>query len=156
VEKRDSVAVGVRLFEEIPGTDKSGVGGLVPLSFYEAAAHRITAHVEVPTFFVFCTDDAAVKGKLKLPGETHYVTHDKGFVGAAQRLWLISRCRHHIVSNSSFYWWGAWLSEYSNPGNTIIACNLFPNPDTIPNRWNQLNPEIQGGGRLCDYPVKSL
>lgn len=132
IEACDSVAVGVRLFEEVPGFNKSG---LVPLSFYEDAANLMTDRVKDPTFFIFCTTDAAVRDKLKLPGMIHYVTHDNGYEGTPQRLWLISRCHHHVLSNSSFYWWGAWLAEQKNQGNVIIACDLFQNRDTIPARW---------------------
>jgi hypothetical protein len=135
----NAVAVGVRLFEEVPGQDKSGVGGVTPLLFYEEAANLVARHVSNPTFFVFSTQGAPVWKKMNLPGPTYYITHDDGFRGALPRLWLISRCRHHILSNSCFYYWGAWLSERENPGNVIIACDLFPNKDTIPPRWMRYN-----------------
>lgn len=137
IKSCDSVAVGVRVFEEIPGVDKSGVGGVVPLSFYEKAARQLADTINEPTFFVFCTTIAAVKDKLRLPGEIYYITDDNGFNGAVQSLWLISRCKNHIISNSSFYWWGAWLAEYQHPRATVIACDLFPNSDTLPSRWSR-------------------
>jgi Glycosyl transferase family 11 len=140
IDSCNSVAVGVRLFEELPGPDKSGVGGLVPFSFYEDAAGQLVSRVKDPTFFVFCTTSAAVEHKLRLPGRIYYITHENGFEGAIQGLWLISRCNHHILSNSSFYWWGAWLAERQRPGNLVIACDLFPNRDTIPTRWERYTP----------------
>ena len=138
IESCESVAVGVRVFEEVPGVDKSGVGGVVPLDFYEKAARWIVDTIKNPIFFVFCTTIAAVKDKLRLPGKIYYITHDNGFNGGFQRLWLISRCKHHIISNSSFYWWGAWMAEQKNPGGMIIASDMFPNVDTIPSRWQRL------------------
>jgi hypothetical protein len=131
----DAVAVGVRLFEEVPGTDKSGVGGVVPESFYLDAADHIVRRLANPQFFVFCTTAAGVEGKLRLPGPIHYVTHDNGFVGEMRRLWLITQCRHHILSNSSFYWWGAWLAERRLGASEIVAADQFPNVDTVPKRW---------------------
>jgi hypothetical protein len=135
IEGCNAVSVGVRLFEEVPGASKSGVGGLVPYSFYEAAAIQIAKKIKDPTFFVFCTKDDGIRGKLHLPGNIHYLTHDNGYKSKMNRLWLISRCAHHILSNSSFYWWGAWLSEHNHSNNIIIACDKFANSDCIPARW---------------------
>jgi hypothetical protein len=131
----NSVAVGVRIFEDIPSTDKSGVGGLTPSSFYEDAARQIVDYVKKPTFFVFCTSMAAVKDKLMLPGTIHYLTSDNGFSDQSSTLWLISQCKHHIISNSSFYWWSAWLAERRYLDTIVIGSDLFPNRDTIPERW---------------------
>lgn len=137
IEECNSVSVGVRLFEEVPGASKHGVGGLVPYSFYGKAADRIAEEVNDPTFFVFCTKKNGVSGKLHLPGKVYYVTHDDGYIDTMKLLWLISRCRHHILSNSSFYWWGAWLSEqnFTSINKVIIASDKFVNSDCIPSRW---------------------
>ena len=143
IESSNPVAVGVRVFEEVPGFDKSGVGGVAPFSFYEIAARSLADTIDNLTFFVFCTTIDAVKDRLRLPGEIIYITHDNAFEGSIQRLWLISRCKHHIISNSSFYWWGAWLAEREDPGGTIIASDLFPNRDSIPARWKVLDGAFQ-------------
>lgn len=149
----DSVAVGVRLFEEVPGASKGEVGGLVPFGFYEDAASILSAYVKNPVFFVFCTDGKAVRDKLRLPGKIQYVTHDDGFDGATRCLWLISQCKHHILSNSSFYWWGAWMAERNGPSKgVIIASDSFPNKDTIPARWLRLGIGHTPEARSCSGP----
>lgn len=51
IESCDGVAAGLRVFEEVPGDNKTGVGWVVPLSFYEKAAHHLTDKVNMPTFF---------------------------------------------------------------------------------------------------------
>lgn len=135
IERCDSVSVGVRLFEEVPGASQQGLGGLVPFSFYEDGAIRIADKIKNPTFFVFCTKEDGVRGKLCLPGNVYYVTHDNGYKGEMKRLWLISRCAHHILSNSTFYWWGAWLAEHKQSEQLIIASDQFVNSDCIPLRW---------------------
>lgn len=133
----NSVAVGVRLYEEETEAKRHT---LVPFSFYMDAARKLVEHMDDPVFFVFCTKNAGLEEKITLPGETHYITHDNGYAGALESLWLICQGKHHIISNSSFYWWGAWLSELNNPGSEIIACDLFSNSDCIPSRWLSLKP----------------
>jgi hypothetical protein len=73
--------------------------------------------------------------QIKFPGSAHFITHDNGFQGSLARFWLISQCAHHILSNSSFYWWAAWLAERRNPDSCIVASAMFPNRHTIPQRW---------------------
>jgi hypothetical protein len=136
----NSVAVGVRVYEEAPVQPRqSVVGGITPLSFYKNAANQLSAKDKDPTFFVFCTTMEAVKDKLELPGPVHYLTHENGYVGALHTLWLISQCKHHIISNSSFYWWGAWMAERQHSESIVIACDLFTNKDTVPQRWTRLH-----------------
>lgn len=147
IEAEHSVAVGVRLFEEVPQNDRASVGGVVPFSYYEKAAAMIAQKVSRPVFYVFTTQKREVEMRLKLPGETYLVTPDCGFQGAMQNLWLISQCRDHIISNSSFYWWGAWLAGVRHREGAVFACDLFPNPDTIPPGWARIGiDEYRGSG----------
>jgi hypothetical protein len=132
----NSVCIGVRLFEEVPGLSKEGVGGLTEIDFFNNSAHKIQNEIENPEFFVFCTNNSSELDKLVLPGKTHFITHDNGFRGTIERLWLLTQCKNHIIANSSFYWWGAWLSEIKNDYKyKIIASPLFSNSDTVPKRW---------------------
>lgn len=140
IESCNSVAVGVRVFEDVAEVDKEAVvGGVAPFSFYEEAANRLAERIHDPTFFVFCTTLSAVKDKINLPGQIYYLTTQNGFHDSVQTLSLMSRCRRHIISNSSFYWWGAWLAEHQNQTNIIIASDLFFNKDSIPLRWQLLD-----------------
>jgi hypothetical protein len=55
---------------------------------------------------------------------------------------LMRLCKHHILSNSTFGWWGAWLSE-GRPGAVTIAPTkwfnkAFDTRDLIPERWIKL------------------
>lgn len=140
MEACNSVAIGVRLFEEVPGVTKAGVGGLVPMSYYGRAVRRLTGTPN-PEFFVFCTSQSAALDELDLPGPVHFITHDNGFEGTIERLWLLSRCSNHVISNSSFYWWGAWLAEFERPETKVAAIDRFPNKATIPMRWVRIGPE---------------
>ena len=57
-------------------------------------------------------------------------------------LWLMTKACHHIIANSSFSWWGAWLAKESS-GRKIAPRNWFNDPaindsDLIPNNWVRL------------------
>lgn len=87
------------------------------LGYYYKAIERIKSHTRNPHFFLFSDDIAWVKAHLRLevphtfvsepyPGEQYKINARRH-----QDLLLISRCKHHIITNSTFAWWGAWLGE---------------------------------------------
>ncbi len=65
---------------------------------------------------------AWVKGNLKMDMPHQYIDHNKG-AESYNDMRLMSLCRHHIIANSSFSWWGAWLNP--NPDKIVVA----------PRRW---------------------
>jgi len=138
LESPNAIAVGVRLFEEVPGAAKEGVGGLVPIAAYTRGARLLAEGVRDPQFFVFSTVKSPVFDGLDLPGPIRYVTHENGFEGTTDRLWLLSRCSRFVIANSSYYWWAAWLAESERRETAVAAFDKFPNRLTIPDRWIKL------------------
>jgi len=57
--------------------------------------------------------------------------------GAIEDLYLMKSCKHFIISNSTFYWWGAWLAE--NKNKIVIAPNNWVNRDTVMPDWTILS-----------------
>lgn len=51
------------------------------------------------------------------------ISPKEGNYSALNDMYLISLCKHHIVSNSSFYWWGAWLAN--NKNKIVVASDCF-------------------------------
>jgi len=72
-----------------------------------------------------------------LPSNTVFVTHDDGYRGTLERMWLLTRCQHHVFTNSSYYWWGAWLSAAIRLGDEqrIVAADNFINRDGLSPAW---------------------
>lgn len=140
IKKSNSVALGIRLYEESANPGAHARDG--DLKTVEDFNRAISIHLEEnprSQFFVFCTHHAPILKKLNLPNTTIYITHDNGYVGSLERLWLLTQCRHHIFSNSSYYWWGAWLSKanYNGQQQSIFSANNFINQDSLSCGWNE-------------------
>lgn len=134
----DSVALGIRLYEEShnPG-DHALTGKLKTAVEINVAVEKLRKLKPQGRFFVFCTHRAPELAKLNLPHNTIYVTPDDGYTDSVSSLWLLTRCKHHIFTNSSFYWWGAWLSHaVHNPAEQLIfAADNFINVDGLCEHW---------------------
>ena len=94
----------------------------MPVEYYHAAIQYIAERVEQPDFFIFSDDVAWVKDNLKMKFPCHYVDHNHG-AESYNDMRLMSMCQYHIIANSSFSWWGAWL----NPSTKKIVI--------APKRW---------------------
>lgn len=116
-----AVAVHVRRGDYVTSPGAARVHGLCGLDYYEAALRLVAGRVSAPRFFVFSDDPAWARANLHLPGPATFVDHN------GDRPWedlrLMRACRHFVIANSSFSWWGAWLAE---PAGKIVVA---------PKRW---------------------
>jgi hypothetical protein len=86
--------------------------------------------------FIFSDDIDWCKINLKLYDNHYFVCENKDY----EDLYLISLCKHHIIANSTFSWWGAWLSNYANK-EVIAPLKWFQDgislstKDLIPVNW---------------------
>jgi hypothetical protein len=131
----NSVSIGVRMYEDLPESIHSKLGGLTTLDFYKNAIKKIVDKVNNPVFFLFSTKNSNLSNLfseiLELKQyKSFIITDDNNFKGAAENLWLMSHCKHHIISNSSLYWWAAYMSTSRYKNQHIICSNNFINQDT--------------------------
>ena len=118
--------------------------GLLPLEYYENAIKEITGHLKTFKIFVFSDDIAWTKENLKSATPVDFVSSAQ--LSPAEETYLISRCEHHIIANSSFSWWGAWLS--SNLNKIVIAPKPWMrDPKRIPKdlllpEWHTVNVDF--------------
>lgn len=138
IENSNSVSIGIRMYEEVPENSKSVVGGLANIKFYQKAIHKIKKQISNPIFFIFSTKNYSFIKDIIKDSEHYLINYDNGYIDSIDTLWLMSNCKNHIISNSSFYWWAAWLSEFKNKNSIIIASDNFANSDSIPDRWEKL------------------
>jgi hypothetical protein len=82
---------------------------VLALEYYVSAAEVVASRVGNPHFFVFSDDIAWAKANLRLAQPMTFVDVNTEET-ACEDLRLMSACRHHIIANSTFSWWGAWLN----------------------------------------------
>jgi hypothetical protein len=118
----NAVSLHVRRGDYVSNPDSSRVHGLCGADYHQAAVRRIAEVVPQPHLFVFSDDPQWAAGNLHLDHPATIVTGNDTRRDY-EDLHLMSLCKHHIVANSSFSWWGAWLD--TNPDKIVIA----------PERW---------------------
>ena len=143
IQSSNSAAIHVRWFD--PGNRDSG--DHIALQYYQEAISRMISEVVNPHFFVFSDQMEITKqllGHLLSQYSVTYVEHNDSEKMAYADLWLMSQCRHFIIANSTFSWWGAWLGEkksisqiyapgkYVNPNQSVTAWGF---DRLIPDRW---------------------
>ena len=110
-------------------------------SYYEEAVARLVQRVPNPTFFCFSDNFPWIRERWNFPFPVHYVDHNRG-ERSYEDIALMRLCRHFVVGNSTFSWWGAWLSR--NPDKIVIApenrgrVRWGSEDDLLPKRWDIL------------------
>lgn len=92
-----------------------------------------------PVFYVFSDDLEWIKENLPLSDDSVLVDWNRG-TDSWQDLYLMSQCKAHVLANSSFSWWGAWLD--ANPNKVVVTPAVWVNhidaPDVVPDSWVRL------------------
>ena len=135
-----SVSLHVRRGDYVSDAAAVAHHGSVGLDYYRAAVERVKARERDIRLFVFSDEPEWCKEHVRLGERTTYVDNNAG--RGFEDLRLMSRCRHHILANSSFSWWGAWLNP--DPGKRVVAPRRwFSDPtvetrDLLPPTWEVL------------------
>jgi hypothetical protein len=124
IQKVNSVSIHIRrgdyLINPMHNTNKE--------YYYEKALEIIENRIENPVFFVFSDDMDWVKLNFSTKRETVFIDFNDALTNF-EDLKLMSSCKHNIIANSSFSWWGAWLNQ--NPDKIVIAPKQWFNDDSI-------------------------
>ncbi len=118
--------------------------GICTLNYYDESIAFMKAKYPDATFFFFSDDTAWVKQELVLLTDKYRIVEGNSGADSWKDMFLMSSCKHHIIANSSFSWWGAWLN--SNPEKTVIAPKQwfkvlnekYNTMDLLPPGWMQL------------------
>lgn len=138
IDSVNSVSLHIRRGDYVSNPLASQILGLLSLDYYENALAFITKKVKNAQVFVFSDDIVWAKKNLKTTLPISFIDHNNENMDS-EDLRLMIHCKHHIIANSSFSWWGAWLSD--NSQKIVVAPKRwFSNPnldtkDLIPQDW---------------------
>lgn len=134
----NSIGIHIRRGDFIENNKTNQFHGICSMDYYSKSIELMESQVNNPRFFVFSDDITWAKHNISLSSPTHFVDSNDSETGYKD-LQLLSSCRHHIIANSSFSWWGAWLAKWE--GQIVIspkkwfASELIDAKDIIPNQW---------------------
>lgn len=122
MQRCESVSLHIRRGDFVSDPRASRVHGVDLSEYYPAAVATMVEKTGAERFYVFSDDPQWVIEHLRLPVPYTVVDHNRG-AASYRDMQLMSACRHHIIANSTFSWWGAWLNP--RPDKIVIA----------PRRW---------------------
>jgi hypothetical protein len=139
IKECNAVAIHFRRGDYVDNTTTNKVHGTCSPEYYQKAITFIADKIKEPVFFIFSDDLNWVKNNFQIAYEHYFVEEYEGH----RDMELMSLCKHNIIANSSFSWWGAWLNE--NPDKIVIAPMKWMNirerntDDLIPDSWIKIS-----------------
>lgn len=130
----DSVALDIRRGDYASDPKAAAVHGVLDDDYYTRVLAHVRAKVGSIRLFVFSDDAAQARDRAARWG-------GEAMAGASalEDLWLMSQCRHHIIANSSFSWWSAWLDGRAG-GERVAPVRWFVPGHAATKRTDDLFP----------------
>ena len=138
IQRYESVAIHVRWFDSPRGERKTHN---LSREYYKKALAEMEKNVKNPHYFLFSDDLVSARKLVEVPDEcVTCVDCNQKQNDSYLDLCLMSQCNHFIIANSTFSWWGAWLSENKNKiiiasAAKITGICVWGFLGLIPNKW---------------------
>jgi Glycosyl transferase family 11 len=136
LEGKPSIAVHIRRGDFL-NPKISAYHGVMSAFYFEKAVGLIREKVPDAFVYFFSDDIGWVKQNLSVDRNTEFVSSPNQ--SAIEDFYLMTKCRHNIIANSSFSWWPAWLN--TNPDKIVVAPKKWfadssiNTNDLIPSDW---------------------
>ncbi len=133
----ESVAIHVRKGDDY--RQRIWYQNTCPVEYYRNAVEEMKSRLKEPRFYVFTDNPDWVREHFT---DFEYTLVDGNPVsgwGSHFDMQLMSCCKHNIISNSTYSWWGAYLN--GNNDKIVICPNIWFNPDSC--------DEYTSGKLLC-------
>jgi len=136
IKNKNSVAIHIRRGDYLNNPKARHFHGILGENYYKKSINYIKKKLKNPIFFIFSDDIELVKKTFSFFNNKKYIFIDTK--SSINDLFLMSNCKHFIIANSTFSWWGAWLSK--NKRKIVCAPKRWlrtriSTPDIIPESW---------------------
>jgi hypothetical protein len=136
INNKNSVAIHIRRGDYLNDPKVRYIHGILGSDYYKKSISYIKKKLKNPFFFIFSDDIELVKKNFSFFNNKKYIFIDTK--SSINDLYLMSNCKHFIIANSTFSWWGAWLSK--NKYKIVCAPKRWlrariSTPDIIPESW---------------------
>lgn len=141
MRESNSVSIHIRRGDYVQKKRYQDLYAACSLDYYKRGVEYIAEKHSNPKLFIFSDDIQWVRANWDLPYENIFVDNNSGDK-SYEDMRLMSNCKHNIIANSSFSWWGAWLNN--NQEKIVIAPQKWFNnerinqSDVIPGDWIQI------------------
>lgn len=126
-----SVSLHIRRGDYITDSDANNLMGVLPMEYYIKAIDYMKNRLTNFSVYVFSDDLNWAESNLKGDFPIKFMDIENGQKDYIE-LDLMTRCKHNIIANSSFSWWGGFLNK--NPDKIVIAPKQWVKPIEINNR----------------------
>ncbi len=163
ITESDSICIHLRRGDYYKVKQTRDIFGVLGSKYYSKAIDIIKQKISKPMFFVFSDEPDEAVSLLDLDTSftvvRHNISRTYNFLDnytvfrklkylmkvmnpgrlekAYNDFFLMSNCKHHIIANSTFSWWSAYLSK--NSSKTVIAPLIWSSKrtsaDTVPSEW---------------------
>jgi len=155
MKAHESVAVHIRRGDFVKNRQHGSSTFFATLSmdYYKRAIAFVQDKISHPHFYFFSDDIEWCKDQFAELQSAEFINHNTG-INSYKDLLLMSQCKHQVIANSTFSWWGAWLNQ--NTDKIIVApqtwfhqnyiskvepsypCRYYNTKDLIPREWIRL------------------
>lgn len=116
------------------------LGNVLPQAYYKKAVSIIKSKYSNPVFLVFSDEIQYAKRIFREETNVIFMSDEQSWQDY-EELFIMSCCKHNIIANSTFSWWGAWLNQYED--KTVIAPRYWTSQKTkdtfcLPSEWVKL------------------
>ncbi|MBL4783981.1 MAG: alpha-1,2-fucosyltransferase [Cohaesibacteraceae bacterium] len=134
----NSISVHVRRGDYVTNPVTNAFHGTCSPEWYANSMNRMGALTTIPTYFIFSDDPEWAEKELPKDRNIRYVVPQNDHRDY-EDMHLMSKCKHNIIANSSFSWWGAWLNTNSKK-RVFAPTRWFTNNsnntrDLLPEDW---------------------
>ena len=127
----NAVSIGIRRGDYVK------LGNIVcGMEYYKKSINLMNKKIDSPIYYIFSDDIEWCKKNIEISTEHHFVKQNKDT--PFENMELMSLCKHNIISNSTYDWWGAMLNKNNQK---IIICPKIWMPKDIEIRKNLIPSE---------------